>query len=489
MPALLDLRHVHSLAVRDLIELVNLPDFDRAHDQIRQVRGCTRPVQLIGSTATLDAATETVLRAYSTADEPTGRLLTACGNRRVTRCPPCSRIYAGDTFQLIKAGLTGGKDIPESVRAHPRVFATLTAPSFGPVHGNRRAKSGKELGCRCGRTHPEGAPVLGTPLDADRYDYAGAVLWNAHAGELWARFTTYLRRYVARALGLPLKELKDHLRLSYAKVAEYQRRGLVHFHAVIRFDGPEGGTEAPPAAATVQVLTNAITEAAEHVSLSVDSTATGPKLLRWGEQIDIREIAEEHGDSPLTDEAVAGYVAKYATKGAESAGTVDRPLHCYPCTGTGHITTDRGATRPCPKCDGTGQAEPIDALKVSAHARRMIRTCWDLGGLEELAELRLRKWAHMLGFRGHFSTKSRRYSTTLGALRNARRTWHRGHDTDTAASLAPSVEETILVISDWRYLGSGYSPGEQLLAASVRHHAEEQRDRARRAKTEGEPWL
>lgn len=29
----------------------------------------------------------------------------------------------------------------------------------------------------------------------------------------------------------------------------------------------------------------------------------------------------------------------------------------------------------------------------------------------------------MLGFRGHFSTKSRSYSTTLGALRDARRAW------------------------------------------------------------------
>ncbi|WKU45935.1 replication initiation protein [Streptomyces sp. VNUA116] len=486
MPRLLDLSHVTSSAVRDLIDLVNLTDFDRAHDQIKQVRGCTRPVQLIGSTATVNAATQEILRSYSTADEPTGRLLTACGNRRVTRCPPCSRIYAGDTFQLIKAGITGGKTVPETVRSHPRVFATLTAPSFGPVHGNRTTKAGKNLGCRCGRIHPDHAPNLGTPINPDRYDYAGAVLWNANAGALWARFTTYLRRYVARALGLPLKELKDHLRLSYAKVAEYQRRGLVHFHSVIRFDGPEGSTQPPPAAATTAVLTDAFKAAARQVSLLIDSTATGPKLMRWGEQIDIQEIPEATGDdAPLTDEAVAGYIAKYSTKGAETAGTVDRPLYCYPCTGTGHVTTDRGTTRPCGKCHGTGQAEPLEALKIHPHARRMIETCWELGGLEELAELRLRKWAHMLGFRGHFSTKSRRYSTTLGALRAARRAWHRTtDDTNPATS-----DETVLVLSDWRYLGSGYRPGERLLAAQVRHHTEELRDRARRVKTEGEPWL
>ncbi len=30
----------------------------------------------------------------------------------------------------------------------------------------------------------------------------------------------------------------EQVRVSYAKVAEYQRRGVVHFHAIIRLDGP-----------------------------------------------------------------------------------------------------------------------------------------------------------------------------------------------------------------------------------------------------------
>jgi hypothetical protein len=39
----------------------------------------------------------------------------------------------------------------------------------------------------------------------------------------------------------------------------------------------------------------------------------------------------------------------------------------------------------------------------------------------------LGRWVHMLGFRGHFVTKSRRYSTNLGELRATRaayRPWH-----------------------------------------------------------------
>ncbi|GLV75102.1 hypothetical protein Shyhy02_31020 [Streptomyces hygroscopicus subsp. hygroscopicus] len=74
-----------------------------------------------------------------------------------------------------------------------------------------------------------------------------SVLWNAHAGALWVRFTTYLRRELAAHLGITQKALNAAVRVSFAKVAEYQRRGQVHFHAVIRLDGPEGSNEPPPA--------------------------------------------------------------------------------------------------------------------------------------------------------------------------------------------------------------------------------------------------
>ncbi|WP_089101194.1 replication initiator [Streptomyces hyaluromycini] len=40
-----------------------------------------------------------------------------------------------------------------------------------------------------------------------------------------------------------------------------------------------------------------------------------------------------------------------------------------------------------------------------------------LGGLIEYKPLNLRPWTHTFGYRGHILTKSRRYSTTYGALR------------------------------------------------------------------------
>ncbi|MFF3848613.1 replication initiator [Streptomyces sp. NPDC002328] len=483
----LDLRHIVSPGLRDLVELANTHDFDRVQQQVRDLRGCTSPVNLHGFTITTDQTTKEVVRSYRSEDEPSGRLLTTCGNRRSSRCPACSRVNAADTYHLIKAGLSGGKKVAETVRDHPRAFVTLTAPSFGPVHNRPTTDAGKTRPCACGDTHTEDAPELGTPLKPATYDYTGAVLWNAHAGQLWARFTTYLRRALAKHFGMTQRALNSALRVSFAKVAEYQKRGLVHFHAVIRFDGPDGHTTEPPAWATFDALRVAVGLAAESARLTIESDSIGERVIAWGDRYKVDPISSL-GDGELTDAKVAGYVAKYAAKNAEGAGTVDRTLMCRPCAGRGYV---RGPDRfhdLCADCDGTGQAEPIKALPVQQHVRQMIRTAWALGHLPEFAHLKLWKWAHMLGFRGHFSTKSRSYSTTLGALRDVRRAWRLAQAEAARARAGLPVSDgntTLVTASSWAYLSSGYRPGEELLAAQVRHdmaHAE-------RIKSEGDPWL
>ncbi|MFE3240914.1 replication initiator [Kitasatospora indigofera] len=70
---------------------------------IERLSGFTEPVRLLGQTTTIDTTAGEVLRSYTTADEPTVSLLTACGNRRASRCPACSRVYAAATFHLIRA--------------------------------------------------------------------------------------------------------------------------------------------------------------------------------------------------------------------------------------------------------------------------------------------------------------------------------------------------------------------------------------------------
>ncbi|GAA2112005.1 hypothetical protein GCM10009802_09910 [Streptomyces synnematoformans] len=110
-------------------------------------------------------------------------------------------------------------------------------------------------------------------------------------------------------------------------------------------------------------------------------------------------------------------------------------------------------------------------LDLPAHAERLIRTAWALGARRDLAHLRLRAWAHMLGFRGHFSTKTRRYSTTLGALRAARAEWRRLQAAIARGDNPQPVDgpdgETTLVLAHWTFTGTGLTPAEAWLSASL----------------------
>ena len=183
--------------------------------QPRHAGGCMQPVLLRGRVDHIDGATGELLHRYSTVHEPGGLLPVACKTRRASRCLPCAEVYRADTYQLIRAGLTGGKGVPATVATHPCVFLTLTAPSFGAVH-TRRERNGRELACRprrSGRTCPHGRSLscterhtrddsrLGKPLCPDCYDYTGSVLFNGHAPELWRRFTITLRRTLAATPG------------------------------------------------------------------------------------------------------------------------------------------------------------------------------------------------------------------------------------------------------------------------------------------------
>ena len=72
--------------------------------------------------------------------------------------------------------------------------------------------------------------------------------------------------------------------------------------------------------------------------------------------------------------------------------------------------------------------------------------------------------------RGHFSTKSRAYSTTMGAIRADRAAYQR--EAAIAAGLLPDLEgDTTLVINDWHFVGRGHLPPIAALAADLPSHA------------------
>src|SRR5215208_2486176 len=113
------------------------PGYERWVEQVAATGYCVHPVRLRGRVDHANPATGEIRTVYSTDREPDATLLKACGNRRASVCPSCSATYQADSFQLLAAGLRGGKGVPETVNAHPRLFVTFTAPSFGKVHSRK----------------------------------------------------------------------------------------------------------------------------------------------------------------------------------------------------------------------------------------------------------------------------------------------------------------------------------------------------------------
>ncbi|WP_337251463.1 replication initiator, partial [Mycobacteroides chelonae] len=221
-----------SRVVTQMVRRASSIGFDAWWRRAQSVGFCAHPIQLVG---TNQFGRETVVWAR-------------CNNRRATVCPSCSDLYARDTWQLVAAGTIGGRHhIPATVAAHPQVFATLTAPSFGAVHGAtgsvcrdhrrigefRRCLHGTPLWCN--ENHGHNDALAGQPLCRDCYDYTGHVLFTWHLPELWRRFTITLRRAVSRKLKAAGIQPKS-VRVSFVKVVEMQARAIPHIHALIRLD-------------------------------------------------------------------------------------------------------------------------------------------------------------------------------------------------------------------------------------------------------------
>ena len=180
---------------------------------------------------------------------------------------------------------------------------------------------------------------------------------------MWSRTTIYVYRTLAQLVGLTEGELRRLVRVSFAKVAEYQKRGAVHFHAMIRLDaatdcGCPACVAPPPGGFTAALLEEAVRQAAATVAMPcpvVDEDQDVTLTARWGEQLDVRHISEagDTDDQELSPEQVAGYVAKYATKSTEALGVT-----------LGHRI---------------GEVE-LEGLDVPAHVAELVRACWELGG-------------------------------------------------------------------------------------------------------------
>jgi hypothetical protein len=400
---------------------------------------------------------------YSRCWEPVCTLhgLTAKLGER-TLVPVLRDLYARDTWQLVHAGCQGGHhNIPTAIARHPQVFATLTAPSYGPVHGSagrmchdhkhsggyRRCEHEKPLWCS--RTHDDGDNAVGQPLCGDCYDYTGHVLFIWHLPELWRRFTIALRRRLAATLRAAGADPAT-VRVSFVKVVEMQARAIPHIHALIRLDPTTSDSDTSDWGSPVNPteLAALIQQAARSVTLTVDDDMTGTMHeLRFGTQIDTQPIVSQsvsadcrpaQSDSPTSGvpgRRVAGYLAKYVTKSLADFGISVR-----------RITT-----------------AAIGELDVSDHVRAILGT---IAQLAQTGATGIGKWLHTLGYRGHITTKSHCYSTTMGALRMQRAHWNSNQTSKDPANQHDSAD-TVNSQTPWCFDRAGHASQVTACSSSV----------------------
>jgi hypothetical protein len=189
------------------------------------------------------------------------------------------------------------------------------------------------------------------------------------------------------------------------------------------------------------------------------SSAAQARVLRFGAQIDTQPLtaAGDTGKPGGLARRVAAYLAKYTTKSVAEFGIAARRI----------------------------SAQAIAELDIPTHTRRILSTLAGLAALPGNAAMLA--WLHTLGYRGHITTKSRRYSITMTALRAARHHWRR-HNTERSKPAgiqqnpndqsAGSRAENEL--EDWRIKGAGHrNDGERLLVHTAAHQARQHRSLAR----------
>src|SRR5918999_5652736 len=145
--------------------------------------------------------------------------------------------------------------------------------------------------------HPEHSPCDAALGVAD-LGLVGEVAGEADGclGHGAAPSTIAIQRALGRLVGLQEHELRQLVRISYAKVAEFQRRGAIHFHAVIRLDAATACRcpdclLPPPEPFAADLLEDALKQAVPVVQVPCPAVDGWPaRYARWGEQLDVHNI-------------------------------------------------------------------------------------------------------------------------------------------------------------------------------------------------------
>jgi hypothetical protein len=329
-----------------------------------------------------------------------------CGTRREEDCEPCSKVWQADAFHALIRGANDGTE--------KLTFITLTpggASVFGAVHTASYNGRASER-CACRRYHAPESPVIGLPVDPDKFDYAQAASFNNAAPRLATVTMQKVWRQMAAATGPSVKEV----RMAMVRVMEWQQRGLLHVHILVRGEVPE------------EVVRRAVHGSPKSgTRRSITPASHGGHT--WGPQVDVQHI------EPKDRDHLIAYITKMVTYAVKDV-TAHSPEKRSPAASAHRARMEQAGeaavscTASCSVCKhGWSTGRDASGRAIFEIASRTNRKCRRHGRAER-----------QFGFTGNVLSLNRSWGTTLGDARRTRQAWGRSQQPPAAA-----LPETVLV--------------------------------------------
>lgn len=275
------------------------------------------------------------------------------------------------------------------------IMVTLTLPSSGKVHFRDQ---NQPVSCHCRSVHSPDDPLLGVPLDPQKFDYDGLVRRNATIGSLWGRSMD------AIAKALRKKSRSPHL--SWFGAPEPHESGALHIHAVLAVN--IGDEDLEPYRQGGRTRSRFIENLFSRSS--VNATIGGkPTIFRWGSN-----VMAELTSNPLREVSI-DYILK---------GTGSSPMTSTPT--------------------GLEDAKRAHLARMQAAAHRLIDLQLAAGEIKALTARR-RHAKTVAGWTGNPLLKSQNWSTRGFDTRRKERAAHGRRNCSESATRGSG--------GTWRYLG------------------------------------
>ena len=331
-----------------------------------------------------------------------------CGSRRKDKCEPCSIIWKRDAyFALIS---------PSKEHKSSLTFITLTAPGvwfFGQTHTAQWNNKASER-CFCRAYHQPDDEIVGTPVEPNDFDYDKVVEFNNKV----SRLTTVTLQKIYRLLLTDLnrnsisstkKTIKD-VRLPTARVMEWQERGILHVHIIVRGFIP------------TYIIENAVNGS----PATTNRRRIEPTTFQhqgWGTQVNVKHLNSADSNQIGKLSSYVTKVVNYALKDVDTENVENSKIKSR------YHQRLRYWTNKVVKCDKPF-SECNASIKTSEEALRY-RTI-----KQKQFCVKHRRAHHQIGFTGNVLTMNRAWGSSLKNERLKRQ----GYASSQSPSVRPAVK-------------------------------------------------